>query len=95
MVRVGGMNYVCEPLAAPGHRISSMTLEDGTLVEAGKNYPVAGWATVGSVAPGPPIWDVVAAYLKDKKVASIRNLDTPILKGVDSNPGLTEYAGST
>lgn len=95
MVRVGGMNYVCEPVAASGHRISSMTLEDGTLVEAGKNYRVAGWATVGSVAPGPPIWDVVAVYLKDKKVASIRNLDTPILKGVDSNPGLAEYAGST
>jgi len=85
------MNYVCEPKAASGQRISSMTLEDGTLVEAGKNYQVAGWATVGSVAPGPPIWDVVAAYLKDQKVARIRNLDTPILKGVDSNPGLTEY----
>jgi len=95
MVRVGGMNYVCEPKAASGQRISSMTLEDGTLVEAGKNYQVAGWATVGSVAPGPPIWDVVAAYLKDKKVAHIRNLNTPILKGVDSNPGLAEYPGSS
>jgi sulfur-oxidizing protein SoxB len=91
MVRVGGMNYVCEPLADPGHRISAMTLDDGTLVDANKRYRVAGWATVGSQAPGPPIWEVVATYLKDKKVASIDRLNTPVLKGVDSNPGLTNY----
>jgi sulfur-oxidizing protein SoxB len=93
MVRVGGMNYVCEPKAATGNRISNMTLEDGTLVDAAKRYRVAGWATVGSEAPGPPIWAVVATYLKDQKVARIRKLDTPILKGVGTNPGLTEYPG--
>ncbi len=93
MVRVGGMNYVCEPLAGPGNRISNMTLEDGTLVEASKSYRVAGWATVGSIAPGPPIWAVVATYLKDEKVARIRKLETPILKGVGKNPGLTGYPG--
>ena len=93
MVRVGGMNYVCEPLAGPGNRISNMMLEDGTLVEASKSYRVAGWATVGSVAPGPPIWAVVATYLKDQKVARVRKLNTPILKGVGTNPGLTEYPG--
>jgi len=93
MVRVGGMNYVCEPKAVAGNRISNMTLEDGTLVDASKNYRVAGWATVGSEAPGPPIWAVVATYLKDQKVARIAKLDTPILKGVGANPGLTEYPG--
>jgi len=93
MVRVGGMNYVCEPLAGPGQRISNMTLEDGTLVEAGKNYRVAGWGTVGSVAPGPPIWAVVATYLKDQKVARIRKLETPKLKGIGTNPGLAGYPG--
>jgi sulfur-oxidizing protein SoxB len=93
MVRVGGMNYVCEPLAGPGQRISKMTLEDGSLIEANKNYRVAGWATVGSIAPGPPIWEVVATYLRSEQVARISKLDTPILKGVPANPGLTEYPG--
>jgi sulfur-oxidizing protein SoxB len=93
MVRVGGMNYTCEPLAQAGHRISDMTLDDGTLVDANKRYRVAGWATVGSRASGPPIWDVVAAYLKDEKVARANKLNTPVLKGVATNPGLTGYPG--
>jgi sulfur-oxidizing protein SoxB len=94
MVRVGGMNYACEPLAQPGHRISEMTLDDGTPVDAKKRYRVAGWATVGSRASGPPIWEVVAAYLKDEKVARVKTLNTPVLKGVVTNPGLAGYPGS-
>jgi sulfur-oxidizing protein SoxB len=65
-----------------------MTLDDGRPIEANKNYRVAGWATVGSQAPGEPIWDVVAAYLRDRKVASIDTLNTPVLKGIDNNRGL-------
>ena len=95
MVRVGGMNYVCEPQAQAGKRISEMTLDDGTAVNASKNYKVAGWGTVGSKAPGPPIWDVVAEYLKDRKSTHIDRINTPILKGVGSNPGLTEYDTSS
>jgi sulfur-oxidizing protein SoxB len=88
MVRTGGMNYVCEPQAGPGERISNMTLDDGTAIEAGRSYRVAGWATVGSQAPGEPIWDVVATYLRDWKVASVSTLNTPLLKGVEGNRGL-------
>ena len=95
MVRVGGMNYVCEPQAQAGRRISEMTLDDGTAVEAGKKYKVAGWATVGSKAPGPPIWDVVAEYLRDRKTTRISRLNTPVLKGIGTNPGLTDYNGSS
>jgi sulfur-oxidizing protein SoxB len=91
MVRTGGMDYVCEPLAESGRRISEMRLDDGTPVEAHKRYRVAGWATVGSEAPGPPIWEVVASYLRDQKVATIRKLNTPVLKGVDGNLGLVDY----
>jgi sulfur-oxidizing protein SoxB len=91
MVRTGGMDYVCEPAAAAGERISEMTLDDGTPIEAGKSYRVAGWATVGSVAPGPPIWEVVAEYLRDAKVAKIERLNTPVLKGVENNLGITDY----
>jgi len=95
MVRVGGMNYVCEPLAGAGKRISEMTLDDGKPIEASKRYRVAGWATVGSVAEGPPIWDVVAEYLRDAKVARVGTLNTPVLKGVGANQGLTDYPGSS
>jgi sulfur-oxidizing protein SoxB len=95
MVRVGGMNYVCEPLAGAGQRISEMTLDDGKSIEASKRYRVAGWATVGSVAEGPPIWDVVAEYLRDAQVARVDTLNTPVLKGVGANQGLTDYPGLT
>lgn len=94
MVRVGGMDYVCEPRAGSGQRVSEMTLDDGTKVDAGKTYKVAGWSTVGSKAPGPPIWDVVAEYLKDRKTAGIDRLNTPVLKGVGENPGLGTSQGS-
>ena len=50
----------------------------------------AGWATVGSQAPGPPIWEVVAEYLRDAKVAKIERLNTPVLKGVQNNSGIAD-----
>ena len=95
MVRVGGMNYVCEPQANAGKRISEMTLDDGTAIDASRNYKVAGWGTVGSVAPGLPIWDIVAEYLRDRKSTHIDRLNTPVLKGVRSNPGITDYDASS
>ena len=70
-----------------------MTLDDGTLIDAARNYKVAGWATVGSQAPGPPIWDVVAEYLRDTGVANFSKLNTPVLRGVADNPGLSDYGG--
>ncbi|MCB1872429.1 MAG: thiosulfohydrolase SoxB [Gammaproteobacteria bacterium] len=88
MVRVGGLDYVCEPNKTIGKRISSMTLDDGTPVDADKSYTVAGWATVGSQSPGRPIWDVVAEYLRDKKQIRIEKLNTPKLVGVEGNPGI-------
>ena len=91
MVRTGGLDYVCEPLAPSGRRISEMTLDNGSRLEPGKSYRVAGWARVGSKAPGPPIWDVVAAYLREREVVRIDKLNTPVLKGVGNNPGLADY----
>jgi len=89
MVRVGGLDYVCDPNQGFGKRISDMTLDDGTKVEAEKKYMVAGWATVGSQSPGRPIWDVVADYLRDRKTIKIEKLNTPRLVGVESNPGIS------
>ncbi|MES9823596.1 MAG: thiosulfohydrolase SoxB [Candidatus Thiodiazotropha endolucinida] len=93
MVRVGGLDYVCEPGAGFGKRISNMTLDDGTKIEADKNYVVSGWATVGSKAPGEPIWDTVAKYLRDQKTVKINKINTPKLVGVKDNPGLSDYLG--
>jgi sulfur-oxidizing protein SoxB len=68
-----------------------MTLDDGTKVEADTAYVVAGWATVGSQAPGEPIWETVATYLRDVKNVKLEKLNTPVLKNVDGNPGIAEY----
>jgi sulfur-oxidizing protein SoxB len=93
MVRVGGLNYSCDPSLAMGERIGNLSLHDGTLLEADKTYKVAGWATVGTKSPGPPIWDVVAEYLRDKKVIRVDELETPRLINVSSNKGIADYAG--
>jgi sulfur-oxidizing protein SoxB len=91
MVRVGGLDYVCDPNGTIGNRISEMTLDDGTKVEADKSYVVAGWATVGAQSPGEPIWETVAKYLRDVKTVKIDKLNTPVLKGVAGNPGIAGY----
>ncbi|MBA4501188.1 thiosulfohydrolase SoxB [Marinobacterium marinum] len=93
MVRVGGFDYVCEPGRGMGERISEMTLDSGERIEADKTYKVTGWATVGTRSPGPAIWDVVAEYLRDQKEVHVDRLNTPILKGVTNNAGLTDYQG--
>jgi sulfur-oxidizing protein SoxB len=93
MVRVGGLDYVCDPTAGMGERIIDMQLDDGTKVEADKSYVVSGWATVGSQSPGEPIWDTVATYLRDIKTVKIDKLNTPKLKNVEGNPGIADYSG--
>jgi S-sulfosulfanyl-L-cysteine sulfohydrolase len=89
MVRTGGMSYTCDPTAKAGSRISDMRV-GGELIEASKTYKIAGWAPVqeASKNAGPPIWDVVETYLKDKKVIKPINLYNPKLLGLDGNPGI-------
>jgi S-sulfosulfanyl-L-cysteine sulfohydrolase len=86
MVRVGGMDYACTPGERIGSRISDMTLNDGTVVEAGKSYRVAGWASVNPQS-GKPVMDVVADYLRAKKVVTLTRPNRVTLKGVAGNPG--------
>jgi sulfur-oxidizing protein SoxB len=92
MVRLGGMNYVCDPLATMGNRISDMTLINGERIEARKSYKVTGWATVGSQSPGRPVWDVVADYLRSEKTVRVDKLTTPVLRNVANNPGIADYS---
>ena len=93
MVRVGGLNYTCDPLGTMDSRISNLTLDDGRSLDAAKNYKVAGWAPVGSKSPGPPVWDVAAEYLRAKKTIRVDNVKTPNLRNVSGNPGLSDYSG--
>jgi sulfur-oxidizing protein SoxB len=87
MVRVGGMTYACNPNAEMGARISDMRLA-GKPIEASRRYKVAGWAPVAEGAQGEPIWDVVTAYLRDKKTVPPIQPNVPRLLGVKGNPGL-------
>ena len=88
MVRTGGMTYTCNPSGKAGSRISGMRM-GRNLIEASKTYKVAGWAPVSEASKnaGPPIWDVVETYLKDKKVISPIKLYNPKLLDMDGNPG--------
>ena len=90
MVRVGGLEYTCEPNATMGNRIQDMRL-DGKLLDASKTYKVAGWAPVSEAARnrgGEPIWDLVARHLRTEKVVKVTTPNVPNLKGVAGNPGL-------
>ncbi|MBI5005946.1 MAG: thiosulfohydrolase SoxB [Nitrosomonadales bacterium] len=90
MVRVGGLEYTCEPGAAMGKRIQDMRL-NGKPLDASKTYKVAGWAPVTEAARdrgGEPIWDVVARHLRNEKVVKVTAPNVPKLKGVAGNPGM-------
>jgi sulfur-oxidizing protein SoxB len=89
MVRVGGMDYACEPDAPTGNRISDMRLEDGRAVEANKSYRVAGWASVNP-QQGKPVSEIVGRYLRAQKTVKIKRVNRVALKDVDHDPGIGE-----
>ncbi len=91
MVRVGGLEYSCAPLASMGKRIDNMRL-NGKPLDADKKYKVAGWAPVAEGARGAGntmIWEVAEQWLKASggRIAQ-RTLNTPQLQGVLPNPGV-------
>ncbi|GHE00738.1 5'-nucleotidase [Defluviimonas sp. 20V17] len=72
MVRMGGMSYAIDVNQTAGKRISNMKLlKDGSPIEAGKSYTVAGWASVNEGTKGPAIWDVVEAWFKENPEVNI------------------------
>jgi S-sulfosulfanyl-L-cysteine sulfohydrolase len=92
MVRVGGLTYTCAPGEKMGSRISDLRLK-GQLIDADKQYKVAGWAPVAEEAktlPGvKPVWELVEAWLKSQGGrVKARNINTPRLLGVAGNPGM-------
>ncbi len=86
MVRVGGLQYTCNPGEKAGRRISNMSIA-GKVVDPSKKYLVAGWASVQENVTGTPIWDVVAEYLRNVKVIKKVKLNQPTLIGVAKNKG--------
>ena len=87
MVRVGGLKYTMDPTADIGHRIRDMEL-DGKPIDPKKTYAVAGWANVSMPLDTRPIWDVVASWLRDRKVVTVKEVNTPRLLNVEGNPGI-------
>jgi sulfur-oxidizing protein SoxB len=88
MVRVGGMDYACTPGETLGNRISDMRLNDGTPLEGGRNYRVAGWASV-NLQEGKPVSDIVAGYLQAEKTVRIKRVNRVALMGVADDPGFS------
>ena len=81
MVRVGGMGYAIDIDKPIGERISDMTLlSSGEAIDPGRDYVVAGWASVNEETEGPPIWDVVEGYLEKNPVVTIEENRSVIVK---------------
>jgi sulfur-oxidizing protein SoxB len=76
MVRAGGLAYTIDLDKPIGGRISGLRmLQSGKLLEADKDYVVAGWASVNEGTQGPPIWDVVSNYIRNKRVVAPKESD--------------------
>lgn len=91
MVRVGGLQFSCDPTAPMGKRISDMRL-NGQLIDPTKQYKVAGWAPVAESARAqklPMVWDVVEQWLRAQggRIPP-RQLQTPRITGGLPNPGV-------
>jgi sulfur-oxidizing protein SoxB len=87
MVRIGGLQYACDPTQKIGSRISDLRLK-GKAIDAGKSYKLASWAPVAEGASGEPVWDVVTRYLRARKVIKPPVLNRPRIIGVEGNPGI-------
>jgi sulfur-oxidizing protein SoxB len=91
MVRIGGMQYTCEPGQPIGGRIGGMTL-GGKPIDPNRRYKVASWAPVAEGASGQPVWDLVASYLRANKVITPAPLNRPRLIGAGDDAGVSKYA---
>ncbi|CAK0769758.1 S-sulfosulfanyl-L-cysteine sulfohydrolase [Gammaproteobacteria bacterium] len=83
MVRVGGLGYTFDVNGKIGNRVRDLHINDKPL-DAAKKYKVAGWAPVSEGVQGEPVWEIVARYLRDKKIITPRKLNQPKLVGVES-----------
>jgi sulfur-oxidizing protein SoxB len=70
MVRCGGLGFVIDTGQSIGQRVSQLTrFPSGEPIDPGKDYVVAGWASVNENVEGPPVWELVERY-----VARVQNV---------------------
>jgi S-sulfosulfanyl-L-cysteine sulfohydrolase len=69
MVRMGGVSYSIDPAAKMGSRITDLRV-GGKPLQADKRYKATGWASMMEV-DGPPVFDVVAGYLRGAKKVKV------------------------
>ena len=89
MVRIGGLHYTIDPNMRKGKRIQEMEL-NGKKIRSRKKYIVGAWAGLDENQEGKAIWDVVADYLRARKVVKSVNLNIPKLKNVADNKGVAK-----
>ncbi|HEX6002068.1 MAG TPA: thiosulfohydrolase SoxB [Hyphomicrobiaceae bacterium] len=82
MVRTGGLAFTIDVAASAGKRISDLTLvRTGQPLEAGREYVVAGWASVNEGTEGPPIWELVSKFVSSRGTIDFKPLETVKVKG--------------
>jgi len=65
MVRMGGISYTIDVTKPGGQRISDLRV-GGKPMDPDKRYKATGWASM-NVVDGPPVFEVVANYLRGVK----------------------------
>lgn len=72
MVRAGGLAYSIDIAKPVGSRITDMTLlRTGQKIDADRKYTVGGWASISEGTQGPPVYDVVSAYIERVKTVRL------------------------
>jgi sulfur-oxidizing protein SoxB len=83
MVRCGGLGYSIDVSKPIGQRISGMThLKTGKPIETGREYAVAGWASVNEGTQGPNIWDVVERHIASEKTVRVTPNSSVKISGI-------------
>lgn len=69
MIRCGGLSYTVDPAKPVGQRISNMKLlRSDRSVEPDKEYVTASWSCASDAVEGPPVWDLVEAYVARRAI---------------------------
>ncbi len=72
MARVGGLSYTIDVGKPIGQRIADLVhLKSGAPIEADKTYVVAGWASVNEGTEGPPIYDLLARHIENRRTVRV------------------------
>ena len=84
MVRVGGLGYAIDVGKPMGQRISDLRLlRTGEPLGADTEYQVAGWASVNQGTEGPPIYDLVSAYIESQGTVEVPEAQHVVVHGAE------------